>query len=215
MMPDIPREEVQVFLQNFALTKAGQNLVPYYELEGILFAVAVSPVMLPPSQWFDLVWTDGEQGTEHENMEQAEMFHQALMSLYNTIIDSINRGEAQQACTVSLKEPAIDNVQPGAPLQQWSSGFSQVASNFAEDWDEYFDAGELEEKWVEEFLVRMVAVSSFQSREAFEKMVQRLFDESTLLEAAAKILANDFAASLQVLGMINLLIRGVDPSEFS
>lgn len=61
------------------------DAISYYQLQGLLFAVACSPETIKPSEWFDLIWLNDEP--QFENEADARSFYRCVVSLANHIAE--------------------------------------------------------------------------------------------------------------------------------
>lgn len=59
------------------------DALSYYQLHGLLFAMACSPEPIKPSEWFDLIWLNDEP--QFENDLDARAFYRSVVDLSNHI----------------------------------------------------------------------------------------------------------------------------------
>ena len=61
----------------------------YYQLQGLLFAIACSPEKIQPSEWFDLIWLNDEPQFDDES--GARGFYQAVVGLYEYVGERVRQ----------------------------------------------------------------------------------------------------------------------------
>lgn len=153
-----------------------------HELQGYLFAVVCAPESVVIGEWLYTVFDD--LGIEFNDSDEATELAAMLVGLYNQIFDWIDEQllEDQLPLPVEIRQPALANLEPEAPLHQWSLGFLAGHESLAELWD--IDVPELQDQ-LDGMLVGPLFFSSRTAAEA-------LFKESNLgsfEELAASVLA--------------------------
>lgn len=99
------------------------------ELDGFFTALAIGPVMVPPSEYMKVVWGDG--APRYDSAEQAQLVTDLLSRHWNTI-------------TVRLEAmfPLKPLISPG-PLEEkgreWAEGFTMGLDRRREEWGPIFD----------------------------------------------------------------------------
>ncbi len=134
------RAELDAFLSNSARPEG--TMAPV-ELEGFLFAVAAAPIPVMPSEWIEFAF--GGEMPEFDSVDEANHLFGILLSLYNAINADVRYRNGRLPASVMFREEVEENVEPDAPLSQWSRGFVQGHFWLREDWDEFGD--DLDEEW--------------------------------------------------------------------
>jgi uncharacterized protein len=117
----------------------------HHELQGFLFAVAAAPEFVAPSEWLPFVF--GEEPAA-ETVEELNMLLGAVMDEYNAINDGVFAGQPTLPAGCTFAAEPLANLEPGAPISQWSRGFVRAhqwlgelwEENLPEDWDEELGA---------------------------------------------------------------------------
>ncbi|WP_419164145.1 UPF0149 family protein [Candidatus Palauibacter sp.] len=137
-----PREraELDAFLSSPDRSEDTLSLV---ELEGFLFAVAAAPMPVMPSEWIEFAF--GGEMPEFDSAGQVNHLFGILLSLYNAINADVRYRNGRLPDSVVFREEVEENVEPDAPLRQWSRGFFQGHFWLREDWEEFGD--DLDEEW--------------------------------------------------------------------
>lgn len=84
LFPPSNIEVIEAFLNS---KTAPEDCASLSELDGILAAVAVSPNLIPPSEWLGLVW--GVDGPVFDDNAQAQKILGAMMAHYNEVLRDI------------------------------------------------------------------------------------------------------------------------------
>lgn len=155
----------------------------YCELAGFLFAVACAPEPVPPSEWLPLVFAEDE--ADYQDVQEAEAIIQALLGLYNRINRDAVEGRPALPPGCEVREEAMANLQPDAPLGAWARGFAGGHQWLDELWDAYLPA-ELDE----ELGSILMVLSFFGSRELAEAFLEETqTGDKTLEEMAAGLVS--------------------------
>jgi uncharacterized protein len=110
----------------------------YCELAGFLFAVACAPEPVPPSEWLPLVF--GEDEANYQDLHEVETIMQAILGLYNRINREVVEGRVALPPGCEMREAAMANLEPDAPLGAWARGFAEGHHWLEELWDAYLPA---------------------------------------------------------------------------
>lgn len=159
-----------------------EGTMTFFELEGFLFAVGCSPEFVPPSEWLPVVFNEGDAG--YQSMDEAKSILATIMSLYNHIASEVSARQVTLPPRLVIEKDAIDNLDPGAHLCQWSRGFVEGHTWLQESWDQIVP-DELDEE-LGSFELVLSFFADHRMAEAFLQEMMR--KESTLDEAAATIL---------------------------
>jgi uncharacterized protein len=146
------------------------------ELQGFLFAVVCAPELITPSEWLPLIFDDGEAA--YRDVAEAKEMTSAIMAVYNDIARQV-RIDHTPRLPFELRRPAIANFEPGAPLQQWSRGFSYGHSWLEELWDAY-----IPESLDQEFGSTLMVLSFFSDRHIAEALHGETKSRQSLEEMA-------------------------------
>ena len=91
------------------------------ELEGFLFAVAAAPDFIAPTDWLTVAF--GGDMPEFKSVKEANRLFGILMSLFNAVNADVRSGNGRLPDSVVFRDDVEANLEPGAPLRQWSRGF--------------------------------------------------------------------------------------------
>jgi len=108
--------------------KIGKYLKPYFQIHGILFGMACSPVPIQPVDWIELI-VEGEDGfvSNEKATEMLEVFA-SLFTHYQKM--AIAKDVSLPAET--LFDPS--DLSPEQPLSQWCTGFLTAHFALKEHW---------------------------------------------------------------------------------
>lgn len=79
------KEQERVLRENISQLQGKEALLGYYQLQGLLFAIACSPESIRPSEWFDLIWLNDEPQFDSE--QDARQFYKQVVALYEHIAE--------------------------------------------------------------------------------------------------------------------------------
>ena len=133
------RDRLDAFWASRAGTDGARSLV---ELEGFFFSVAAAPCTVRPTEWLEVVL--GGEPPPFETVDEANRVLGTVMSLYNAVNSDVRYGNGRLPRSVVFRDRAEANLEPGAPLCQWSRGFAMGHAWLMEAWEEF---GELPEEW--------------------------------------------------------------------
>lgn len=164
----------------------------YHELQGFLFAVACAPELVPPSEWFPIIFNEHEP--RYESRDQLEAVMAELMALYNEVNASVFEGVPALPPDCRLARTAMANLDDKAPVAQWARGFVEGHEWLGDLWDV-----DMPEEIDQEVGAVLMTLSFFASKELAEayceesgggslaelaRMVKRLFPEALASYAA-------------------------------
>lgn len=112
------RSLLQAFLGASSEIDGGMS---YAEACGFLFVLSCTDELIPPSEWLPVVW--GEDGPDFADHAQAAKITEALMALYNDVLQRTSDENYSRPPGCEARTPAMANVGPEAPLGQWATGF--------------------------------------------------------------------------------------------
>lgn len=154
------------------------------ELEGFLFAVAAAPYPVMPSEWMEVVF--GGEMPEFESAEEANEVFGILMPLYNVINADIMYRNGRLPDSVVFLDDIEDNIEPGAPLSQWSRGFARGHLWLTDDWDEFEE--DLSDEWNGALSTLILLADRSFLEETFEEARQSAPEEARDVSLAEMIL---------------------------
>jgi yecA family protein len=108
------------------------NTLTFHQLQGFLFNVCCTPVMLQPSLWLPVVF--GNQELEFESEEDSWVL-KALIDLYNEINFGVLEDCPRLPAECQLTSEVSDNFKPGSALHEWCSGFNLGIVLTADFWE--------------------------------------------------------------------------------
>lgn len=154
------------------------NTLSYHQAQGFLFTVAAAPELVGPSDWLPMIFA--EQNPGYSSPEEANQIIGELMALYN----DINRAVIEQTpalpsdCVVHPN--ALDNLEPSAPLSQWSRGFLVGHQWLEELWDV-----EMPDDMNEDVGAMLMTLAFFASRKLAESFYREAARTAQSLDAFA------------------------------
>jgi uncharacterized protein len=106
---------------DYALKRYGQDsLYDASELDGFFAALACAPDTIMPSQWIPAIWGGIELMPEWEDENELESFTQAVFTLYNHVMESLNE-DRFQALFNEYEDKNKIHIIP----DNWCGGFMQ------------------------------------------------------------------------------------------
>ena len=85
-----------------------EGTLGYHQLQGFLFTICCSPVLIAPSEWMPLIFNEQEAGYRDE--AEAETIVAALLALYNSINEGVLEGGLSKPADLDVKDNALDNI---------------------------------------------------------------------------------------------------------
>lgn len=140
-----------------------EGTLTYHETQGLLFAIACAPDLVPPSEWMPRVF--GGDRAEYASMDEADAVLGDLMALYNAVNQEVLEHRCALPEDVEVREPALANLDDDAPLSQWARGFLDGHQWLAESWD--FVPEALEDEFGASFMVLGLFASRAETEEFF------------------------------------------------
>jgi yecA family protein len=161
----------------------------YCEMAGFLFALACAPELVMPSEWIPEVL--GENKAAFGSLAEARDMVNLVMGLYNHINREVLEGNPALPAGIAVREPAVDNFGPEAPLGRWAQGYSSGQMWLEETWDAHVgnDPDAVDEGALDEVLgTLMMALGFFASRRFAEGCIEEWEKPLPLETAAARML---------------------------
>ena len=147
--PLTPAQERRLsdFLESAAVPAGTLNL---NQLRGYLFCIGTTPAPLQPSFWLPPIFNCEGELPELSSAAASRQI-EAILQLYNQIMDEILQGTPALPAGCALDEVISRNFQPGSVLHDWSWGFDFGMGRTAAYWAELplaaSDLEELEACW--------------------------------------------------------------------
>lgn len=116
-------------------SKRPENVMCFQELQGFLFAVASSPDLVLPSEWFPIISDDAGLGFKDES--EAQKLMGLIMNLYNEINSAVQERSKRMPVGCEFRAYLEENFDEDLPISQWSRGFMIGHDWLADVWDKY------------------------------------------------------------------------------
>lgn len=155
-----------------------KGTLSYHEAQGFFFVLAWAPALVPPSDWISRIFGGGEPLLESSE-DSAKMLGN-LMALYNesALGDRITAPRLPRDCT--FRDDVMANLEPDAPISQWSRGFATGHVWLEEGWD-----SSAREGWDEQLNAVVTTLSFFCSRSVAESLAESSTKPDTTVERLA------------------------------
>lgn len=158
-----------------------EGTLSYREMQGFLFTVACAPEMVVPSAWLPRIF--GENEPPFNTSKEAEAVMGGLMALFNEFAPRDGGDDARLPEDCAFREDPLANLEPDAPVAQWSRGFRLGHLWLEESWD-----ASLPEELEDHVTNTLAVLSFFASGKAAEAFASELAAAGRTLES----LATDF-----------------------
>ena len=166
-----------ILIEHFNSSRQSSDSITYWEAVGFLFVVACSPELIPPSHWLPIVYNTQD---DESSMKSAQTTLGAFMALYNELDRQVQSSNVGLLPGCELRTKPIDNLEPGAPISQWSSGFIHGYDWLQEVWTEY-----VPDEFDEEIGSQMLVLSFFANVEIAKDFVKESKVEDLTIETMA------------------------------
>jgi yecA family protein len=112
--PDFSQDQLEALQFHLSRLQARGAVIDYYQLYGLLFAIACAPEPIKTSDWFELIWLNDEPQFDQE--EEARDFFQLVKAFARHI---------QHEKSLQQYLPFGEQFSAGhqSALAQWSQGF--------------------------------------------------------------------------------------------
>ena len=157
------------------------------EVHGFLFAVTAAPDVVKPSAWLPFIC--GGKEPHFDSREEARQVMGAFMSLFNEINDAIRDKRMPPGC--EFRDDVLANLEPDAPISQWSRGFAAGHIWLAESWEAY-----VPEELKEDVGTILGTLAFFSSRSQAKRIVDEADKPDVSLESFATMLRDVFPKAL-------------------
>jgi uncharacterized protein len=171
----------------------------YHQLQGFLFSIATAPELVLPSEWMPEIF-NGSEAT-YADLAEAQFILAEIMRVYNEVNAAVLGGQDLLPADCTIRRPVLSNLEPDAPLSQWSQGFMAGYQWLEETWDGYVSndpSGDLSE----EFGSLLMVLGFFSSRAFAQSICEELKPPKAIAATAATMrrLVPKAAAELASLG---------------
>ncbi|MEW6766078.1 MAG: YecA family protein [Pseudomonadota bacterium] len=124
-------------LENFLFSeKVPEESMTLSEIDGFLTALAVGPVVVPPSEWLPVIW-QGE-GPVFESPAEVERVLGLLLALNARIVETIQKDELAPMFNIEPQDDGSELMTPDG----WCWGFMQGVLLREEAWKPLMDSEE-------------------------------------------------------------------------
>ena len=169
--------------------KRPAGAMSYHELQGFLFTIAAAPEMVMPSEFLPLVWGDREP--DFADVAEAQTIMGGVLALFNEINTGMSDDGAGLPDDCRFRDDLMSNLEPDAPISQWSRGFSHGHLWLKESWDAHRPA-----ELADDLAMMMLVLSFFSSRRMAERLLKTSVDRSQSLETMAETMRSAFLPAL-------------------
>ena len=94
------------------------SILDVSELDGFFAALACAPITIKPSRWMPAIWGGEALAPEWQNKKEIEEFSQAVFTLYNNVMQSLNENTFE---ALFLENKIEDKTY--AVVDEWCDGF--------------------------------------------------------------------------------------------
>ena len=188
--------------------KAGESgPMGYCELAGFLFALACAPELVRPSEWLPEVL--GENLEAFGPLPDVRDAMNLVMGLYNHINREVLEGDPALPAGIAVRELAIENFGPEAPLGRWAQGYSSGQMWLEETWDAHVGNApdSADEGSLDEVLGTLMMVLGFFASRRFAKGCIEEWEKPLPLESAAARMLEVFPEAMRELAALG---RGLE-----
>jgi uncharacterized protein len=207
----VPRHRQSSSLEAFlAAPERPSGTFTYHALQGFLFSIASAPELIRPSEWMPEIFNGGE--ATYADLAEAQFILPEIMRLYNEVNAAVLAGQDLLPADCTIRRAALSNLEPDAPLSQWSEGFMAGYQWLEETWDGYVSAdpsGELSEE-----LGTLVMVLGFFSSRAFAQSIWDEMKSKKSLAATAALMRRLVPkAAAEFAGLGRMIAEAVDAAD--
>lgn len=133
-----------------ALAPEPEKTFTLEELTGFIFGLAMTPDIVPPSEWMPIIF--GGDSAEYESKEQAQDMVSCLMNIYNRFTDDFHNNALNFPFKIETsQEKQLELV------YEWVSGFEEAIALREELWDPEENQW-LQEKDIQELYHSMMTI---------------------------------------------------------
>ena len=183
------RSDIQALRAYLSGPKRPARAMSYHELQGFLFTIAAAPEMVMPSEFLPLVW--GNQEPDFADAAEAQTIIGGVMALFNEISGGMSEDPAGLPDDCRFRDDLMANLEPDAPVSQWSRGFSTGHVWLKKSWDTH-----LPDEISDNFAMMMLTLSFFGSRRMVEKFQKVSMDGGPTLEKTVEDMRSLFSPAL-------------------
>ncbi|MEE9494626.1 MAG: UPF0149 family protein [Gammaproteobacteria bacterium] len=116
--PESMNDYFQLIEHYFQQYGHDESILDVSELDGYFSALACSPDIIIPSKWVPFLWGGEFQSPEWQSIEEATQFTEAIMALYNNVMQSFQDNEYEPLFLYNRVEEKEYTV-----VDEWCNGF--------------------------------------------------------------------------------------------
>lgn len=169
-------------LESFFSHGDGERARSLMELHGLLFAFAGAPETVPFIEMFHVAC--GDEEPEFASQEEASSVTGSFAALFNLLNEGVLSRQPTLPAGCVVRDEPMANLDPDAPLSQWSRGFQKGFRYVRDDWDDWLP-DELELELADELAASLMILTLFASRESADDFREDLQADGTTLEQVA------------------------------
>ncbi len=129
-MSDLPEADLKALDEYLLSETSPANSMLLSDLDGFLTGIVVGPELVPPSEWFPVIWSGEEPRFDSES--QMRNIIGTIMNRYNEIVHAMNDDP-------DSFEPIIYEGSEGFPIvTDWAAGFLDAIKLRKRAWDPLF-----------------------------------------------------------------------------
>ncbi|MEE8057113.1 MAG: UPF0149 family protein [Pseudomonadales bacterium] len=88
-LTEFDKERERILRKSISQLRHNEAVLSYYQLQGLLFAMACSPEPIKPAEWFDLIWLNDEPQFDDES--EAKDFYKLVVALADHIAEMVRQ----------------------------------------------------------------------------------------------------------------------------
>ncbi len=146
--------------------------------------MACAPKLVPPSAWVPVIF--GGEEAEYESLDEARAIVAKAMELYKNLNSAVFDGTASLPDECAFRDDVLANLEPDAPVSQWSRGFMLGHEWLGDVWEARLSKTADDD----EFGATLMTLSFFASRSIADAFHAEIPSDRLLLERAVEILCN-------------------------
>jgi uncharacterized protein len=162
----------------------------FHQLQGFLFALASAPELVQPSEWLPIVF--GGQMPTPSKMTQVQPMMGSLMELYNEINGDVVERGGRLPADCAFRPDTLSNLEPDAPISQWSRGFIDGHTWLQETWNAALPE-EDDDEVNRELAAVLMTLSFFASRQGAQHFLEECARPGTTLDEMAQLTRQTFS----------------------
>lgn len=129
-MSDLPEADLEALYEYLLSETSPEHSMLLSDLDGFLTGIVVGPELVPPGEWFPVIWSGEEPAFDSERQMTSVLG--TIMARYNEIADTMNTEPDRF-------EPIIYESPEGYPIvTDWAMGFLDAIKLRRRSWDPLF-----------------------------------------------------------------------------